>query len=78
MIYNQLLFPMEANSVLKLMMIGSNNSGKTSIVSRFTGADFEAQQNPTIGLNFTAVTRNFGALCVKLDIWDASGGIAFQ
>jgi small GTP-binding protein len=51
---------------IKIMMIGSPNAGKTSVMLRYFRNTFEEQYKPTNGSNMA--TRNFNYRKTKLDV----------
>jgi len=60
--------------VLKVLIAGEGNSGKTSLVHRFCFGKYEEDRHHTIGLEFNTVTINLkGGIVVKLAIWDLAG-----
>jgi small GTP-binding protein len=60
--------------VLKVLIAGEGNSGKTSLVHRFCFGKYEEDRHHTIGLEFNTVTIKLkGGGVVKLAIWDLAG-----
>lgn len=59
---------------LKIMVLGGNGSGKTSLVEKYVKNNFLYHPDPTTGLDF--FVREYKSL--KLSIWDASGNKAFS
>jgi small GTP-binding protein len=60
--------------VLKVLIAGEGNSGKTSLVHRFCFGKFDDYRAHTIGLEFNSVTVKLqGGLVAKLAIWDLAG-----
>lgn len=60
--------------VLKVLIAGEGNSGKTSLVHRFVFGKFDDYRAHTIGLEFNTVEINLkGWGVVKLAIWDLAG-----
>lgn len=60
--------------VLKVLIAGEGNSGKTSLVHRFCFGKYEEDRHHTIGLEFNTVTIKLkGGIVVKLAIWDLAG-----
>lgn len=58
---------------LKIILIGSTDVGKSSILSRFINDDFLISQNQTIGIDIAMSMMNIHNYTVKLQIWDTAG-----
>lgn len=60
---------------VKAIMCGDSGVGKTCIVQRLAGQDFNPEQRSTIGVDF--IVRSFSARpsgrCYKLQLWDTCG-----
>ena len=66
--------PQKKVHVLKVLIAGEGNSGKTSLVHRFVFGKFDDYRAHTIGLEFNTVEINLkGGGLVKLAIWDLAG-----
>lgn len=63
---------------LKMILIGSTNVGKSSIVSRFINNDFSISQNQTIGIDIMTSMMNIYNYTVKVQIFDTSGSKRFK
>jgi small GTP-binding protein len=60
--------------VLKVLIAGEGNSGKTSLVHRFCFGKFDDYRAHTIGLEFNTMTIKLkDGIVVKLAIWDLAG-----
>ena len=64
--------------VLKVLLAGEGNSGKTSLVRRFTIGDFDKKRAHTIGMEFHSKIINHRSGKIKLDIWDLAGQPQFH
>jgi small GTP-binding protein len=64
--------------VLKVVVAGDGNVGKTSLIRRFCEGRFEASRVATIGVDFQTQTVNLSTGTVKLSIWDMAGQDRFQ
>lgn len=64
--------------VVKLLMLGDTNTGKTSLLLRFCAGKFESNFVTTIGVDFKSkqVERNHRKL--NLQVWDTAGQEKFQ
>lgn len=65
---------------LKLLLLGDTNTGKTSILSRFTDEknEFNPSHIATIGMDQKMKYVNYKEYKIKLDIWDSAGQERFQ
>jgi len=60
--------------LLKIVLIGDCNVGKTNLISRFTRNEFNAQSQSTIGVEFSTKSLTFdGNIVVKSQVWDTAG-----
>jgi small GTP-binding protein len=64
--------------ILKVVIVGDENVGKTSIVRRYCEGRFEASRIATIGVDFQTHTVSLEDGPVKLSIWDMAGQDRFQ
>jgi len=78
---------MKKKTVIKLVLLGNSNVGKTSVMSRFTSNEFRSIHKATIGadfaskrvdLNLCGVGRDNKVDVVDLQIWDTAGQEKFQ
>tara|TARA_B100001123_G_C15334006_1_gene1032153 strand:- start:4309 stop:4992 length:684 start_codon:yes stop_codon:yes gene_type:complete len=77
--------------IFKLIVVGNNNVGKSSIVKSFTNHDFRKEYHSTIGIDFSSkiiqlkrrkrdndnITDIENQFPVKLQIWDTAGSERF-
>lgn len=59
--------------LLKIVLIGDCNVGKTNLISRFTRNEFNAQSQSTIGVEFSTKSITFDGNVVKSQVWDTAG-----
>ncbi|XP_050430684.1 ras-related protein Rab-28-like [Adelges cooleyi] len=59
--------------VIKIVILGEPNSGKSCIVSRYCHDDFTRQYIPTIGIEFYLKRTQIQGRNVRINIWDTSG-----
>lgn len=64
--------------ILKLLMVGGQEVGKSSILKRYTNQPFISEYQPTIGIEFASKVIQKDAKSIKLQIWDSAGHIRFQ
>ncbi|KAK2580443.1 hypothetical protein KPH14_006186 [Odynerus spinipes] len=62
----------------KVVVLGSQGVGKTSIIVRYVGNVFNHRVNPTIGASFFTCKLNVGDTKVKLQVWDTAGQERFK
>mmetsp|Transcript_19319 Transcript_19319/g.36364 ORF Transcript_19319/g.36364 Transcript_19319/m.36364 type:complete len:297 (-) Transcript_19319:215-1105(-) len=68
----------EMKSRYKILFLGNEASGKTSLVSRFLDNEFSEEYTPTVGMDFKSDTLFLGGSITKLKIFDASGHQKFR
>jgi len=59
--------------LLKIVLIGDCNVGKTNLISRFTRNEFNSQSQSTIGVEFSTKSLSFDGHVVKSQVWDTAG-----
>jgi small GTP-binding protein len=57
----------------KIITLGDSNSGKSTLVNRFKGAEFKDIIEPTIGVDFAAIYHKIKNKEYKAHIWDTAG-----
>ncbi|KAH3870124.1 ras-related protein Rab-31-like [Dreissena polymorpha] len=62
----------------KVVVLGSQGVGKTSVVIRYVGGMFSKAVSPTIGASFFTYKLNVGDYRVKLQVWDTAGQERFR
>lgn len=65
-------------TVLKLLMIGESNVGKSSILLRFTEDEFYENMQSTVGMDYKTKQITIDENVVKLAIWDTAGQERFR
>ncbi|KAL5006040.1 hypothetical protein ScPMuIL_017198 [Solemya velum] len=58
---------------MKLVLLGDQGVGKSSLALRFVRGDFREDQEATIGAAFLTQTVNVQGKNIKFDIWDTAG-----
>jgi len=64
--------------VLKVVIAGDGNVGKTSLIRRYCEGKFEQSRVATIGVDFQTKLVDLEDRRVKLSIWDMAGQDRFQ
>ncbi|HEX9795726.1 MAG TPA: Rab family GTPase [Anaerolineales bacterium] len=64
--------------VLKIVIAGDGNVGKTSLIRRYCEGKFEQSRVATIGVDFQTKLVDLEDRHVKLSIWDMAGQDRFQ
>lgn len=63
---------------VKLLMIGDSGVGKSSVLTRYTGGEFNPTFIATIGIDFKIKIVDIEGTKVKLQIWDTAGQERFR
>ncbi|KAJ3673752.1 hypothetical protein LUZ60_005744 [Juncus effusus] len=62
----------------KLVFVGDQSVGKTSIITRFMYDKFDSTYQPTIGIDFLSKTMYLEDRTVRLQLWDTAGQERFR
>mmetsp|Transcript_23859 Transcript_23859/g.52752 ORF Transcript_23859/g.52752 Transcript_23859/m.52752 type:complete len:240 (-) Transcript_23859:1010-1729(-) len=62
----------------KLVFLGDQSVGKTSIITRFMYDNFDRHYQATIGIDFLSKTMYLEDRTVRLQLWDTAGQERFQ
>lgn len=62
----------------KLIFLGDQSVGKTSIINRFIFDTFDGKDHPTVGIDFISKTLYHDEKSVKLQLWDTAGQERFR
>lgn len=62
----------------KVVMLGSQGVGKTSVLIRYTGHIFSNAISPTIGASFFTTKLHIDNYRVRLQVWDTAGQERFR
>jgi len=65
--------PQRFDYLIKIVIIGDTNVGKTNIVSNLVEDKFRKDTKPTIGVEFGSKTFKFDNSNVKVQVWDTAG-----
>ena len=64
--------------MFKIILVGAQGVGKTSIITRFMEGDFNDDYFSTIGIDFKLHNLTLAHNKIKLQIWDTAGQERFQ
>lgn len=67
-----------STSFLRLLILGDSESGKSSIMMKYTSNEFSNDYISTIGIDFRLKKMNLGEDTINLSIWDSSGQERFR
>ncbi|XP_050590905.1 ras-related protein RabJ [Bombus affinis] len=62
----------------KIVVLGSQGVGKTSMIMRYIGKTYNSQVNPTIGASFFNCKLNIQDTGIMLRVWDTAGQERFR
>ena len=62
----------------KLVFLGEQAVGKTSIITRFMYDTFDSMYNPTIGIDFLSKMMYLEDRTIRLQLWDTAGQERFK
>ena len=62
----------------KLVFLGDQSVGKSSIIYKYVYDTFESASNPTIGVDFVVKTLYYGENTYKIHFWDTAGQERFK
>lgn len=62
----------------KVVLVGSSNSGKTSIIQRYINNQFNSNLCPTVQAGYFEKSLSFDSKEISLDIWDTAGQERFH
>merc|ERR1712196_306080 len=62
----------------KLVFLGDQGAGKTSIITRFMYDSFDKNYQATIGIDFLSKTMYLEDRTVRLQLWDTAGQERFR
>ncbi|MBI9045451.1 MAG: GTP-binding protein [Anaerolineaceae bacterium] len=69
---------MSSLTLMKVVILGDGNVGKTSLVRRFCSDRFESSRVATIGVDFQTKNVQLESKELKLSLWDMAGQKQFQ
>ena len=68
----------ECDLIIKSLLIGDSNVGKTTIIGKFLDKNFSEKTLNTVGLDLKYVKLNINDMKIKLQLWDTAGQERFR
>lgn len=65
-------------SKYKIVFLGDQSVGKTTLISQITNREADEGYHPTIGIDFTFIKLNLQGNEVRLQLWDTAGQERFN
>jgi len=62
----------------KLVFLGDQSVGKTSVITRFMYDTFDSTYQPTIGIDFLSKTMYLDDKTIRMQLWDTAGQERFR
>lgn len=59
--------------MLKFIVVGNSNAGKTQLINRFVNDNFEEEYQSTIGCDFSIKILELEGNEIRLQLWDMQG-----
>jgi small GTP-binding protein len=66
------------DEIVKYILIGDSNVGKTSILRQFSQKTFKEKELPTVGLDYGERIINISDKNVLIQVWDTAGQERFR
>ena len=64
--------------ILRVLLIGNSSVGKTCILKRFAGDEFDPNFITTIGVDFKIKTIEYNGKKIQMQVWDTADQERFQ
>lgn len=64
--------------IVKVLVLGAANGGKTSLIERYCHGDFSGVRRPTLGCDYKTKILDLEEKEVVLQVWDTAGQERFQ
>lgn len=58
---------------IKVVLLGDRGVGKSSIIHRFITGQFEADIQPTVGVDFMSKHVKYNNKTYRIELWDTAG-----
>lgn len=69
---------MNSDFHIKLLMVGDNSAGKSTLLLRFTDDTYTQSYISTIGVDFRIRTMEIDGKLIRVQIWDTAGQERFK
>lgn len=66
------------SKVQKILLVGAERVGKSSLIRRFSEDEFNDNYSPTVGIDFKLKQVALDSTLVKIQLWDTSGQRRFR
>ncbi|KRH92113.1 GTPase Rab6/YPT6/Ryh1, small G protein superfamily [Pseudoloma neurophilia] len=67
-----------ASPKYKIVFLGDQSVGKTTLISQMTNRELDQNYQPTIGIDFTSTKINYNGKIACLQFWDTAGQERFN
>lgn len=74
----QLSENMNPDIIIKCVLVGDYNVGKSNFMSQYTKKEFDSNKNVTIGVDYFHKYEKIDDYIIKLQIWDTAGQEKFR
>ena len=64
---------MDNDPFIKIIVVGEQNVGKTSLLNQYCYKKFDNSSPPTIGCDYTTKYAQYNGKTLKIQIWDIAG-----
>ena len=69
---------MEEEIIIKILILGDSNVGKTSLLLKYADNFFPDSHVATIGIDYKVKPYNINGIDIKMQLWDTSGQERFR
>eukprot|EP00048_Salpingoeca_helianthica_P023028 m.21814 g.21814 ORF g.21814 m.21814 type:complete len:186 (+) comp8152_c0_seq1:281-838(+) len=70
--------PAEYDTLIKVLLIGDERAGKTSLLLRYCDDTYQERYLPTIGIDYRVRHEEYDGKDLKMLIWDTAGAERFR
>jgi len=69
---------LDFDELIKILFVGDSGAGKSNLLLRIDGRDFNGQSIATVGVDYVTKICNWNDKKVKLQLWDTAGQERFR